>query len=440
MKTSPFVLFAILLALLSLTTVAEAQSSDDPPSKVEVGIQFSSISYPQPTLFGSGATLAAGYQRSEAGFGGRFTFNVNRHVALEAEGNFFPHENFADFSTSGRLLQGQFGVKAGKRFEKFGLFAKARPGLASFSKVLVPVGTTTIDLNGQPVTFPVFGNRRRTKFSMDLGAVLEFYPSRRVLTRIDVGDTMIHHAREDFPGGLGTFQEARTTHSLQVSAGIGFRFGSLQPDASTSQPANNEVARFEVGAQFSSLSVTQIEHNTFILFAPPLIPDFRDTINQAGFGGRFTFNLNRNFALEAQGDFYPRENIFFNNGRAGGRILQAQAGVKAGRRYEKFGLFAKARPGVVSFGRTIGFDGFDPTFGFPIFRADRKTYFSMDVGGVLEFYPTRRIVTRFDGGDTMIFYRAIDLPIQIAPAQQFFHVPAETTHNFQFSAGVGFRF
>jgi hypothetical protein len=63
----------------------------------------------------------------------------------------------------------------------------------------------------------------------------------------------------------------------------------------------------------------------------------------------------------------------------------------------------------------------------------------MDVGGVLEFYPTRRIVTRFDGGDTMIHYRSFDVPIFFFPLQTF-RIPAETTHNFQFSAGVGYRF
>ena len=31
-------------------------------------------------------------------------------------------------------------------------------------------------------------------------------------------------------------------------------------------------------------------------------------------------------------------------------------------------------------------------------------YFSMDVGGVVEFYPSRRIVTRLDIGDTIIRY------------------------------------
>ena len=70
---------------------------------------------------------------------------------------------------------------------------------------------------------------------------------------------------------------------------------------------------------------------------------------------------------------------------------------------------------------------------------ERKNYFSLDVGGVLEFYPTRRIVARFDGGDTMIFYRSFEFPVFFFPVQTF-TAPSETLHNFQFNAGVGFRF
>jgi hypothetical protein len=62
----------------------------------------------------------------------------------------------------------------------------------------------------------------------------------------------------------------------------------------------------------------------------------------------------------------------------------------------------------------------------------------MDLGGVLEFYPSRRIVTRFDGGDTMIRYHRAALPFGISPTTIV--IPAETIHSFEFSAGVGFRF
>ena len=132
---------SIIVALTVLPSVAAQAQEPEAPSKIEVGIQFSSITYAPPSYsFGLGAVSGNG--NTEAGFGGRFTFNLNKNFALEAEGNFFPRENFDDAFRGGRLLQGQFGLKAGKRFGKFGLFAKARPGLASFSKALTQVGTT----------------------------------------------------------------------------------------------------------------------------------------------------------------------------------------------------------------------------------------------------------------------------------------------------------
>jgi hypothetical protein len=70
---------------------------------------------------------------------------------------------------------------------------------------------------------------------------------------------------------------------------------------------------------------------------------------------------------------------------------------------------------------------------------------AFDVGGVVEFYPSKRIVTRFDVGDTIIRYGdttvtsiqgPIDGPFTLVPIT----IGGETRHNFQFSAGVGFRF
>jgi hypothetical protein len=433
MKKLTFLASMIFALTVLFSGTAQAQDTEA-PSKIEVGIQFSSLTSAAPSSsLGLGATGATG--NTEAGFGGRFTFNLNKNIALEAEGNFFPRENFEDVFRGGRLLQGQFGLKAGKRFGKFGLFAKARPGLASFSKVLTQVGTTTIDFNGQPVTIPIFGQKRKTYFSMDLGGVLEFYPSRKVLTRIDVGDTIIRQDSDGFLPFSSTFSPtAKATHHLQVSAGIGFRFGSLQPEEPPLQSGAGERKKFEVGAQFSSFGFTQVEH---VAGSPGF--DFHDTRTQAGFGGRFTYNLTSSLALETQGDFFPGDATFFNAARAGGRALQGQAGIKLGKRFERFGIFGKARPGVVSFGRTISFDGFDNSQGFPnpLFHFKRSTYFSLDLGGVLEFYPSRRIVTRFDAGDTMIRYGRVEFPIGISGP--IVH-PAETIHSFEFSAGVGFRF
>ena len=438
MKKPAFMASVFLASLFLWSSAAQAQEPDV-PSKVEVGVQFSSLTYSTTPIIGSPA-VSPGYGSSEAGFGGRFTFNFNKHLALEAEGNFFPHPNIQDQSRNGRLLQGQFGLKAGKRFGKFGVFGKARPGFTSFSQVLTIVGNQTIDIGGQPFTFPIFGERRKTYFSMDLGGVLEFYPSRRVLTRLDVGDTLIRNTDPSFPFGVVSFPTpiatSRISHNLQVSAGIGFRLGSVQTQPTTSPAHNNKEKRFELGVQFSSLSLQEIERCVFCLAVP-----YRDVLTQTGFGGRLTYNLTSGIAVEVQSDIYPRKNrLFINNGRAGGRVLQAQAGVKAGKRFEKFGIFGKARPGIISFSDGLTVNGIDPTFGFPLYQRDRKNYFSMDVGGVLEFYPSARIVTRFDGGDTMIRYRSVELPGPFLLGGPNLQVPAETTHNFQFSAGVGFRF
>jgi hypothetical protein len=194
----------------------------------------------------------------------------------------------------------------------------------------------------------------------------------------------------------------------------------------------DELQRYEVGAQFSSLSID--EGGT--------------TRTEPGFGGRFTFNVTDNFALEAEGNFFPKDDLF-SAFRTGGRAIEGLFGVKIGKRYEHFGIFAKARPGFISFsqGRTLliptGVTN-DPFGAFQV-RTERLTHFAADIGGVLEFYPTRRVFTRLDAGDTIIRYGQTNINTFTGPIEGPFTpltlpIPGHTTHNFQFSAGVGFRF
>ncbi|HEV7377404.1 MAG TPA: outer membrane beta-barrel protein [Pyrinomonadaceae bacterium] len=206
-----------------------------------------------------------------------------------------------------------------------------------------------------------------------------------------------------------------------------FLFASSKTQAQTDEPP-----KFEVGAQFSSLSIN----------------DGFGTRTEPGFGGRFTFNLTDNLALEAEGNFFPhndRSNAF----RTGGRAVEGLFGVKIGKRYKKFGLFGKARPGFISFSQ--GFTEFTVVgqTGNPFtdinVRVKRLTHFALDLGGVLEFYPTRHLVTRFDIGDTIIRQGQTTITtLSTTPGGTFVPLPltfpTDTTHNFQFSAGVGFRF
>jgi hypothetical protein len=222
-------LLAAVVSLLCLSVgllCAKAQSDELP--KVELGVQFTSITKPE---FNSSTT--------ELGFGGRFTFNLNRSIALEAVGNFFPHKcgfcgsGAGGGDNNGNITQGLFGVKAGKRFQKWGIFGKARTGVVSFSQgdgKYVATGPATA------TSFPFeFRQNRRTNLAFDLGGILEFYPSKRIVTRFEAGDTLIHYgpSQTNFvtfdpttgvPALIPFTTRSVTRHNFQFVAGVGWRF------------------------------------------------------------------------------------------------------------------------------------------------------------------------------------------------------------------------
>jgi hypothetical protein len=220
--------FSILLTIVGcffLTTIeTSAQSTSEEVPKFEVGLHFTSITKPN---YNGGAT--------EPGIGARFTFNLNRSVALEAVGNFFPHScnycggNIGD--NSGIIKQGLFGVKAGKRFEKWGIFAKARPGVVTFGQ-----GNTIYTINGTGPSASVHVQRTGVShFATDLGGIMEFYPSKHIVTRFEAGDTLIHYASRqsnfisfdpttNSPTLIPFTTRSETRHNFQFAAGIGWRF------------------------------------------------------------------------------------------------------------------------------------------------------------------------------------------------------------------------
>jgi hypothetical protein len=196
--------------------------------------------------------------------------------------------------------------------------------------------------------------------------------------------------------------------------------------ANSSAFAQSEnVPKYEIAAEFTALERA----------------NFGERTAELGLGARFTYNLNETFALETAGYFFPDRCR-----TCGGRMTQVVAGVKAGKRFEKWGFFAKARPGVVSFSRGE-FNPIRITPGFPVeFELNRVNSFAVDFGGVVEYYPSRRFVTRFDVGDTIVHFRERTTNVVVfdptSNALRLFPIfrPARTTHNFQFIASFGWRF
>lgn len=213
---------ALLFTFYQQSAHAQSEPEKSKATRFEVGAQFSSIT------FGPGYT--------QPGLGGRFTYNFNDNIALEAELNYFPNDNgiISDSRNNGRITEGLFGVKIGKRFKNVGIFGKARPGFLSFSR-----GFGDVVITGPPPAGSIFPQsdfipRRLTHPAIDLGGVLEFYPSRRLVTRFDAGVTIARVGQTTFqslaagPGNTVIVAPVTilgfTGTSFQFSAGIGYRF------------------------------------------------------------------------------------------------------------------------------------------------------------------------------------------------------------------------
>ena len=192
-------------------------------------------------------------------------------------------------------------------------------------------------------------------------------------------------------------------------------------------PINAQVTdhKFEVGGFFTSITL-----NDFKDRASPGFATGDSTVN--GIGGRLTFNINENFAIDGEGSFFPSNH--FNNDEIGQK-MQGFVGVKAGVRNKWVGGFVKARPGVMWFGEfpTRG-DCTQTSFG-SVCGVDHEKDFALDLGGVLEFYPAERAIIRLDAGNTLIRYQERALGNFNPPI-----LNGGFKSNFQVTLGFGWRF
>lgn len=220
-------------------TVDQEEKEEESFKKFEVGgqvtIMFQDDFEPQDVVLIDNGFSDAAYidRRYETGFGGRFTYNINKNLAIETELNFTPSTRTAQelaeagigrtgpFS-GGEKTQVLFGAKYGIRKKKFGVFGKVRPGFIHFNafpyitdifKIYLPSGELKdmlIISTEKPATF----------FNVDVGGVFEYYPTKRTIVRFDMGDTIIRYNRQEPKEFNPTF----TRHNLQMSLGFGFRF------------------------------------------------------------------------------------------------------------------------------------------------------------------------------------------------------------------------
>jgi hypothetical protein len=234
--------FVVIIAMMVLFLGRQSAYSQS-TEKFELGGQFSSqqISIPSSVATTISQTCTAlpcppiiivSSQERQSGFGGRISYNVTNNIAAEAELNFFPNANFGNEVFSGHYIQGLFGAKIGKHFEKVGIFAKWRPGFLRVSKgdLQQPPGC------GLAAVYPFYAGCfeivSRTHFAFDIGGVFEIYPGKKSVIRFDLGDTIIRTGVRKIPLVVTStnkyfavvFAEPDSTNNFQTNISVAFRF------------------------------------------------------------------------------------------------------------------------------------------------------------------------------------------------------------------------
>lgn len=164
-------------------------------------------------------------------------------------------------------------------------------------------------------------------------------------------------------------------------------------------PVTAVAQKYEVGLQLTGLHLHKIDEAPF------------------GIGARFHYNLLPVVAADVELTHYP-ENPSGNFGETG-----ALFGFRLGRHFDPFGVFVKARAGVIHFGGD-----------YFTLRLDQRTLPIVDIGAVIEYYPTPHTFLRIDAGDSVIYYGSARLFNRPNPDA------LGTVHNFQPGFGFGLRF
>ncbi len=125
----------------------------------------------------------------------------------------------------------------------------------------------------------------------------------------------------------------------------------------------------------------------------------------------------------------------FSDYQAGGRAFEALTGLKLGIRRGRMGYFGKIRGGTITFGKTMRQTSRNSS-GVTNLDLGMFTNPVLDAGGVLEVYPSRHSILRFDAGSATIFYQ----PKNVIYFGQTFDIPEQTQTMMLMSFGVGFRF
>lgn len=393
------------LVLLNAILLAPPARAQQEYSRLEVNGQYSLIRLLD----------AAGNAQSHSGFGGRLDINLTRRLALESQLDLFPgHASPLLQQQGGYALQAVFGVR-GKviQTKHFAVFGLLRPGFLHFEKV--PIFSAALP--------PTFTTRPATYFLVDLGGGIEFYPTPRWITRFEISGNPYAIRNFSAPAASGfVTRPGEITDHFGFSMGVGYRLGALRENP----PETDVSSRFEFGPQFTTLIVERESPLDGVRTEP-------------GIGGFASYNFFPFLDADVAVNFFPR-GTKSSGVHDGGDIFQGLFGIKGGIRRDHIGIFGKVRPGFNSYSQAL--TGISQVSAGPpsvlknLF--DRSTNFVLDLGGVVELYPTRHTTLRFDLGDTHIYYATKSF---VPATGNAISVPGgQRLHSIELSVGYAWRF
>jgi hypothetical protein len=135
-----------------------------------LGMQFTGLNLP---LDREGCSACKKYI---LGPGIAFGYRVSRFAFFDSEYNYFPGSG--KIGETGAAQELLAGVKVGRTFRSWGLYAQVRPGFIYYDKTLVPGSSTDY--------------ASATRFALDFGGSVEYHPSRHSSFRFNVGTTLVH--------------------------------------------------------------------------------------------------------------------------------------------------------------------------------------------------------------------------------------------------------
>ena len=352
----------------------------------------------------------------------RYTLNLNRNLAFEAEGSTSWNGVPSSVREGGHQTLALGGIKAGFRRGRWGFFGTSAAGAVSFSE-----GEGLFRTNGS------IAYSRVTHFALRQGAAIEYSVSPRTVLRVDAAELLDAQFQRLY---LRTpFKEvasyAGVPYHLLASFSVEHRFGRLEtldaPEDDRTTHGYSVGGLYEMGVR---------EH----------LLDY--SVRADGGGGAWVgVPIWRFISADAVAFDEPHDDHTAGY-QDGGTFFAGFAGPKAGFRQGPFGFYVKTRPGVVRFSRTTTFQGFTEN-GYYYYQLHPKYDFALDTGLVLEYSPRkpglRHVVTRFEGGSDFIHYHEVSLALSEQPRKgpavyQVLPVSPQRQSGLVFLIGVGYTF